>query len=694
MATAIRHDGTPSGSDASSLSPTRHRSSIFSMPTPFQGHCLESPVKGKVTSDTNVVVQQRRSSATRRRSGSLLPLPEEAEGSAELRVDHSARAWDFPLSRSEKIHRVLLLLEAEVDASSAVVATAEENMKAKDEELVAMQELCDDIAGCQHALECENALLTERLVELEENLANGLFAQNVANASPLKDSTPWSVPTLLRISGAVTKSTNGIYGLSHEKYHGSHLWQKISAPHLWIARFPHDKRWYVTTTDRNGKADGNHLLTLMQTDWESAYASPADVPSWQEAIGSEWKSQSDLVIESFQASDTPRASKTLKRVSARASRRCSLSSMCTVRSTDSCSYLDCVAPDGAEDRQECTVFPQEQMRLSSRSAPFSLVRLTGEASGELSEASAAKGSGTNDATCDDRSEVGASGRTPREAEESSSFSFQVPVPVGCPLALPRYDDNQYDYPMMLEEESPRDLHQSHCDEYDCGETPFQDPRERPSDNLLAQLLLSAPSVPMVHHAAEDVPQHLSSMVTPRGPPAFSASSSSTRINGIPLGIGCLNLSRQTPRANAEEHVPTCAMPRQLSSLVTPRVPLTGSCCRSPGSIGAIRWGGGVHAVDWLQFVARESCNYEEQQAGEFLLEQGESLQVLRGSASVADGRAADWIVLVTSKLRSKRIGASEGSVPTLSFIAVPGFEICDVVIGSDGRISDVKQCAA
>jgi hypothetical protein len=232
--------------------------------------------------------------------------------------------------------------------------------------------------------------------------------------------------------------------------------------------------------------------------------------------------------------------------------------------------------------------------------------------------------------------------------------------------------------------------------------------DAPSDNLLAQLLLSEPSVPMLADEAafEQLSRNVSSMVTPRQPTASGQSNScASRNASAPLGIGCLNLSKlekRSPEHKKDVENDTC-LQGQLASFVTARKPLAHESHRSSGSVAAVRWGG-VDAVEWMDFVTHEdlsehsdipsSSNLSDtkvRKGHEFVLERGETIQVLRGCMEGVGEVLADWIVLVTSKLRSRKIGNAQGSLPTFSFIAAPGFEISGVVKGSDGRIKDVRQ---
>jgi len=257
--------------------------------------------------------------------------------------------------------------------------------------------------------------------------------------------------------------------------------------------------------------------------------------------------------------------------------------------------------------------------------------------------------------------------------------------------------------------------------------PMAGSRDAPSDNLLAQLLLSAPTVPMLPRmplggvVVSAAPKHLLSMVTPRCPPATPALAlHRLGAQQAPLGVGCLNLGGLracTPRdicAKQSAQTSRRLDPQLAAALATPR-PLPSNLPQSRllSSVAAVRWGG-VDAVEWLEFVAREDCAdptcdavANQHQAasmfgqvtatpraasdGEFVLQKGEFIQVLRGCAEVADGRVADWIVLVTSKLRSKKLGQPGGSNTTLSFIAAPGSEISGVVLADNGRLEGVRQ---
>lgn len=242
--------------------------------------------------------------------------------------------------------------------------------------------------------------------------------------------------------------------------------------------------------------------------------------------------------------------------------------------------------------------------------------------------------------------------------------------------------------------------------------PMAGSRDAPSDNLLAQLLLSAPSVPMVSRRClgEAMPHHLSSMVTPRCPPPQRVAQgrlSSGRAQA-PLGVGCLNLGALqacTPRevlvkSSPEDRLQThrIAPDQLMAALATPRVAqlsLAAKTGKSTGCVAAVRWGG-VDAVDWLRFDPRQDSDAlgrcENAIAdGEFVLQHGESVQVVRGCSNSVDGRVADSLVIVTSKLRTQKLGNRAGLSTTFSFIAAPGFEICGLVTGADGRVEGVTQ---
>merc|ERR1711862_461044 len=101
--------------------------------------------------------------------------------------------------------------------------------------------------------------------------------------------------------------------------------------------------------------------------------------------------------------------------------------------------------------------------------------------------------------------------------------------------------------------------------------------------------------------------------------------------------------------------------------------------KSSGSISVVRWSG-IYDVKCLHFVtfddlcpesdagSSSSCSADAQSYfntpvhsaqswdGELVLEQGETVQVVRGGTDGNSTCLADWIVLVTSKLRSKKIG--------------------------------------
>lgn len=246
-------------------------------------------------------------------------------------------------------------------------------------------------------------------------------------------------------------------------------------------------------------------------------------------------------------------------------------------------------------------------------------------------------------------------------------------------------------------------------------------RDVPSENLLAQLLLSTPSVPMLprghlEDATRCLQQRPNGCVTSREHRNLPMAAPRLTSNA-PLGVGCLNLgaiSSDTPRNVHDKQdlhggMQSHRITKQLmAALATPRPLPPSAPTKSSGSIAAVRWGG-AEKVEWLQFVPREDVQKEaeqvrvwnkwgqEQQIQEFILQEGEYIQVLRGSrgcAEAADGRAADWVVLVTSQLRSKKLGDQrQSSSPTLDVITAPGFEICNVIAGADGRIEGVMRQA-
>jgi hypothetical protein len=257
--------------------------------------------------------------------------------------------------------------------------------------------------------------------------------------------------------------------------------------------------------------------------------------------------------------------------------------------------------------------------------------------------------------------------------------------------------------------------------------PLLGTRDAPSDNLLAQLLLSAPSVPMLPggDSLQSTSQHVASLVTPRCPAKSSFRPKVLGCPQAPLGVGCLNLTALTIPATPqdttghdilEDQFQSNRSSSQLAALTTARLPSV-LPPRSLGSIASVRWGG-VDAVKWLQFVPRrtdidcqrasstdpeclettEAYSQISQPAtadGEFALQQGESICMLRACAEIADGRLADWVVIVTSRMRSINLGSRSGSesAATLFHSSSAGYEICDIVKGVDGRIEGVTQCA-
>eukprot|EP00927_Polykrikos_kofoidii_P023062 TRINITY_DN21360_c0_g1_i2.p1 TRINITY_DN21360_c0_g1~~TRINITY_DN21360_c0_g1_i2.p1 ORF type:complete len:417 (+),score=59.75 TRINITY_DN21360_c0_g1_i2:111-1253(+) len=114
-----------------------------------------------------------------------------------------------------------------------------------------------------------------------------------------------------------------------------------------------------------------------------------------------------------------------------------------------------------------------------------------------------------------------------------------------------------------------------------------------------------------------------------------------------------------------------------------------------GTVSAVRWGGD-EVVDWIRFICDgDTCQDEAMSAanasGEFMLSpRGEFVKAIRGRAEVADGRAAEWVVVVTSR-QLVTIGQPGIFTPTFSFSAEPGYELYAVTLDSSGRIAGAKQ---
>jgi hypothetical protein len=110
-----------------------------------------------------------------------------------------------------------------------------------------------------------------------------------------------------------------------------------------------------------------------------------------------------------------------------------------------------------------------------------------------------------------------------------------------------------------------------------------------------------------------------------------------------------------------------------------------------GTVASIRWGGS-EVVDWLQFVESEADEATEAASGVLTLciDAGEYVKAIRGRSEIADGRAADWVVIETTR-QSFGIGHPGVFTPTFSFAAEPGHELYQVKLGPCGRIVDALQ---
>jgi len=119
---------------------------------------------------------------------------------------------------------------------------------------------------------------------------------------------------------------------------------------------------------------------------------------------------------------------------------------------------------------------------------------------------------------------------------------------------------------------------------------------------------------------------------------------------------------------------------------------------------AVEWCG-EQIVNWLRFVPRDTTpdwlesatRFEEESGlrmtGQFILDRGEYIQSMRGQVE-ASGRAAEWVILVTSTMRSVTIGCADHSgsqAPSFSFVAAPDHEISNVNFGPDGSICGFYQ---
>lgn len=129
-------------------------------------------------------------------------------------------------------------------------------------------------------------------------------------------------------------------------------------------------------------------------------------------------------------------------------------------------------------------------------------------------------------------------------------------------------------------------------------------------------------------------------------------------------------------------------------------------CPGPvGSITAVQWSG-EEAVAWLRLAPREmtddwlamAAQVEEQSgqslSGEVYLDRGEYITAMRGRAETYAGRAAEWVIVVTSTMRSITLGCepkSVSEVPSFSWVADEGNEIFDVSFDSYGYLCGFQQ---
>jgi len=78
--------------------------------------------------------------------------------------------------------------------------------------------------------------------------------------------------------------------------------------------------------------------------------------------------------------------------------------------------------------------------------------------------------------------------------------------------------------------------------------------------------------------------------------------------------------------------------------------------------------------------------------GKLVLDSGEYVRLIRGRIDNRDGRLADWVTLVTSRLRSVTLGKQEtGASPIFSFIAAQGHKICGLELSEDGSVMGILQ---
>lgn len=141
------------------------------------------------------------------------------------------------------------------------------------------------------------------------------------------------------------------------------------------------------------------------------------------------------------------------------------------------------------------------------------------------------------------------------------------------------------------------------------------------------------------------------------------------------------------------HVHNAAGRSQSAALLSAGVHVPNLQRSRASAVAAVRWGG-VDRVAWLQFIPRDEESSESGQhrndpkegppaAGEMVLQPDEFVQLIRGRAVVLDGRLADWLDLVTNKLRCFTLGKPRTgeAVPTFSFKAAPRSEITGILCG-------------
>jgi len=126
----------------------------------------------------------------------------------------------------------------------------------------------------------------------------------------------------------------------------------------------------------------------------------------------------------------------------------------------------------------------------------------------------------------------------------------------------------------------------------------------------------------------------------------------------------------------------------------------------PVQTATIRWDDSV-GVRWLDFSANDvgaavanegaGCRSSPRSSKrnldcQLVLNRGEYVRLIRGRIDKRDGRLADWVTLVTSRLRSVTLGQQEsGTSPMFSFIAASGHEICGIESDEDGVITGILQ---